>query len=123
MLLRLSLVAVGEGHVIVGASLGISSCGMWASLLGGMWTPPRPGIEPMSPTLSGRLLSTVPLRNSPTLTLHSFTHSFRTSSFFCLFFLSCTAQLVGSHDPNQDRSQATAVKTRSPNQEATKGTP
>ena len=35
------------GHV------GFGSCGTWAQLLCGMWDPPRPGIEPMSPALMG----------------------------------------------------------------------
>ena len=40
--------------------LGLSSCGSWASLPRGMWTPPGPGIEPVSPALAGELPSTVP---------------------------------------------------------------
>ena len=38
----------------------LSSCGAWAQLLHGMWDLPRPGIEPMSPALAGRFLTTVP---------------------------------------------------------------
>ena len=38
----------------------LSSCGSWAQLLRGMWDLPRPGLEPMSPTLAGRLSSTAP---------------------------------------------------------------
>ena len=39
---------------------GYSSCGLWASLLHGMWNLPGPGIEPMSPALAGELPSTIP---------------------------------------------------------------
>ena len=38
----------------------LSSCGSWALLLRGMWDPPRPGLEPVSPALAGRLSTTVP---------------------------------------------------------------
>ena len=37
----------------------ISSCGSRAQLLHGMWDPPRPGLEPMSPALAGRFSTTV----------------------------------------------------------------
>ena len=38
----------------------LSSCGSWAQSLRGMWDPPRPGLEPVSPALAGRLSTTVP---------------------------------------------------------------
>ena len=38
----------------------LSNCGLRAYLLCGMWDLPRPGLEPMSPTLAGRLSTTVP---------------------------------------------------------------
>ena len=38
----------------------LSSCGSWAQLLRSMWDLPRPGLEPMSPALAGRFLTTVP---------------------------------------------------------------
>ena len=38
----------------------LSSCGSWAYLLRGMWDLPRPGLEPVSPALAGRLSTTVP---------------------------------------------------------------
>ena len=38
----------------------LSSCGSRAQLLRGMWDPPRPGPEPMSPALAGSLSTTVP---------------------------------------------------------------
>ena len=33
----------------------LSSCGSWAQSLRGMWDLPRPGLEPVSPALAGRL--------------------------------------------------------------------
>ena len=38
----------------------LSSCGAWAQLLCIMWDLPGPGIEPVSPVLAGRFLTTVP---------------------------------------------------------------
>ena len=38
----------------------LSSCGSRAQLLRGMWDPPGPGPEPVSPALAGRLSTTVP---------------------------------------------------------------
>ena len=38
----------------------LSSCGAWASLLHGTWDLPGPGIEPVSPALAGRFLTTAP---------------------------------------------------------------
>ena len=38
----------------------LSSCGPRAQLLRGMWDLPRPGLEPMSPALAGRLSTTAP---------------------------------------------------------------
>ena len=38
----------------------LSSCGARAQLLRGMWDPPGPGLEPVSPALTGRFLTTVP---------------------------------------------------------------
>ena len=38
----------------------LSNCGSRAQLLHGMWDPPRPGLEPVSPVLAGRLSTTVP---------------------------------------------------------------
>ena len=41
-------------------TLRLSSCGSRAQLLHGMWDPPRPGLEPVSPALAGRLSTTAP---------------------------------------------------------------
>ena len=38
----------------------LSSCGSRAQLLRGIWDPPRPGREPKSPALTGRLSTTAP---------------------------------------------------------------
>ena len=38
----------------------LSSCGARVSLLLSMWDLPRPGLEPMSPVLAGRFLTTAP---------------------------------------------------------------
>ena len=38
----------------------LSNCGSQAQLLRGMWDPPRPGLEPVSPALAGRLPTTAP---------------------------------------------------------------
>ena len=38
----------------------LSSCGSRAQSLHGMWDLPRPGLEPMSPALAGRFLTTAP---------------------------------------------------------------
>ena len=39
---------------------GLSNCGSRAQSLRGMWDLPRPGREPMSPALAGRLSTTAP---------------------------------------------------------------
>ena len=38
----------------------LSNCGSWAQWLRGMWDLPRPGLEPVSPALAGRFLTTAP---------------------------------------------------------------
>ena len=38
----------------------LSSCDSRAQLLRGMWDPPRPGLEPLSPASAGRLSTTAP---------------------------------------------------------------
>ena len=55
----------------------LSNCGSRAQLLCGMWDPPRPGLEPVSPALAGRLSTTAPPRKPPT------------HHFFIQFFLFC----------------------------------
>ena len=43
----------------------LSSCGAQAQPLHGMWDPPGPGLEPVSPALAGGLPTTVPPGKSP----------------------------------------------------------
>ena len=43
----------------------LSSCGSRAQSLHGMWDPPRPGLEPVSPALAGRLSTTAPPGKPP----------------------------------------------------------
>ena len=38
----------------------LSSCGSRAQSLRGMWDPPRPGLEPVSPALADRFSTTAP---------------------------------------------------------------
>ena len=38
----------------------LSNCGSRAQPLHSMWAPPRPGLEPVSPALAGRLSTTAP---------------------------------------------------------------
>ena len=38
----------------------LSNCGSWAQPLRGTWDLPRPGLEPVSPALAGRLSTTAP---------------------------------------------------------------
>ena len=76
-MLGLSLVAASGGHSssrCAGLSLswplllrstgsrctGARNCGSRAQSLRGTWDPPRPGLEPMSPALAGRLSTTAP---------------------------------------------------------------
>ena len=49
----------------------LSSCGAPAQLLHGIWNLPRSGIEPASPALAGRLLSTLPPGESSVFHLRS----------------------------------------------------
>ena len=43
----------------------LSSCGSRAQLLRGIWDPPRPGREPASPALAGRLSTIAPPGKPP----------------------------------------------------------
>ena len=51
--------ALGAQASVVEAH-GLSSCGAWAWLLGGMWDLPGPGLEPVSHALAGGFLTTAP---------------------------------------------------------------
>ena len=43
----------------------LSNCGPRAQPLRGMWNPPRPGLEPVSPALAGRFSTTAPPGKPP----------------------------------------------------------
>ena len=45
----------------------LSSCGLRAQLLRGMWDLPRPGLKPVSPALAGRFSTTAPPGKPPTI--------------------------------------------------------
>ena len=60
----------------------LSSCGSRAQLLCSMWDLPRPGLEPVSPALAGRFLTTVPPGKPPS------------SSFFLFTFVLFTNDLL-----------------------------
>ena len=59
----------------------LSSCGSRAQLLRGMWDPPRPGLEPVSPALAGRFPTTAP----PGKPLHYYFYTL--FIFFCLLVI------------------------------------
>ena len=50
----------------------LSSCGSRIQLLSGMWDLPRPGLEPVSPALAGRLPTTAPPGKPRILFFYSF---------------------------------------------------
>ena len=63
------LLITARGPLIIAASLvaehrlqmrRLSNCGSRAQPLRGMWGLPRPGLEPVSPTLAGRFSTTAP---------------------------------------------------------------
>ena len=78
--------ALGAWTSVVG-TCGLSNCGTWAQLPHGTWNLSGPGIEPMSPALAGRFLSTVPPGKSWIFSL-----SPRQKVYFIvvLFCLNCT---------------------------------
>ena len=47
----------------------LSNCGSRAQPLRGMWDPPSPGLEPVSPALAGRLSTTAPPGKPPRLSI------------------------------------------------------
>ena len=49
----------------------LSSCGSRAQFPHGMWDPPRPGLEPVSPALAGRFSTIAPPGKPPRLSFHS----------------------------------------------------
>ena len=82
-----------HGPLIIAASLVVehrlqmrrlSNCSLQAQSLRGMWDPPRPGPEPVSPALAGRPSTTAP-PGKPHFISFYFSFSFFLS-FFLLFF-------------------------------------
>ena len=70
-----------RGPLIIAASLvaehrlqtrRLSNRGSRAQLLRGMWDPPRPGLEPVSPALAGRFSTTAPPGKPQFKVLYSF---------------------------------------------------
>ena len=54
----------------------LSNCGSRAQPLRGMWDPPRPGLEPVSPALGGRFSTTAPPGKPSILVLTESSHLF-----------------------------------------------
>ena len=65
----------------------LSNCGSRAQLLRGMWDPPRPGLEPVSPALAGRLSTTAPPGKPWSGLLTSGKVNFRTRKITRLHFI------------------------------------
>ena len=66
----------------------LSNCGSRAQLLCGMWDPPRPGLEPVSPAFAGRFSTTAPpgkplLFYSRSLSLFTFRSTDHCELIFC----------------------------------------
>ena len=73
----------------------LSSCGSRAQLLRGMWDPPRPGLEPVSPALTGRFSTTAP-PGKPSCKYLTHTEKFSKWRSACLFsILSVCVSYIG----------------------------
>ena len=64
----------------------LSTCGSQAQLLRGMWDLPRPGLEPVSPALAGRLSTTAPPGKPPPCPLNYFKQFLNVISSYISFF-------------------------------------
>ena len=64
----------------------LSNCGLQAQLLRGMWDLPRPGLEPVSPALAGRLPTTAP--PGKPLGLYVLSINFYFYLYYCILVLS-----------------------------------
>ena len=74
----------------------LSSCGSQAQLLHGMWDPPRPGLEPVSPALAGRFSTTVPPGKPPGTLLNTYflvPKPHQSTSSFHIDLLSCSQKM------------------------------
>ena len=97
---RVPLLIAVRGPLTIAASLvaehrlqtrGPSNCGSRAQPLRGMWDPPRPGLEPVSPAPAGRLPTTAPPGKPHNPVLEYFYHSFKFPHeimYIFLFYLS-----------------------------------
>ena len=84
-----------------------SSCGIRASLLPGTWDLPRPGIEPMSPTLAGRFFTTEHRGSPPCQFLQGPHHSLRHFALHRMERGSCDSP--GSGGPVRGTSPGTTL--------------
>ena len=71
----------------------LSSCGAWAQLLRGMWDLPGPEVEPLSPALAGRFLTTTLPGKPPKL--ESFISSNAIAGTMCLYMSVAVGTTVG----------------------------
>ena len=76
---------------------GLSSCGAWTLLLRGMWDLPGPGLEPVSPALAGRFLTTAPPGRPPVHWILNFLLYFLITEFTFSSFLIISSLLLSSH--------------------------
>ena len=68
----------------------LSSCGARALLLPGMWDPPRPGLEPVSPAVAGGFLTSAPpgkTRNIISCLVQAMPHSPASYIQGCVWFV------------------------------------
>ena len=70
----------------------LSNCGSRAQLLRGMWDPPRPGREPVSPALAGRFSTTAP----PGKPLDISFYSYEMELTFEITMKKCPSVVLGS---------------------------
>ena len=75
----------------------LSSCGSRAHLLRGMWDPPRPGLEPVSPALAVRFSTTAPPGKPPSY----FYCIFWNFHYFCYYFFSSDCLLSQLTNKNE----------------------
>ena len=73
----------------------LSSCGARAQLLRGMWDPPGPGLEPVSPASAGRLSTTAP-PGKPKMELFKPSHEFNSINQKPRY-KKCTSLFVGDN--------------------------
>ena len=66
----------------------LSSCDPRVQLLRGMWDPPRPGLEPVSPALAGGFLTTAPPGKPRTFLIVAILQYLCSLNVFPLLFLS-----------------------------------